>query len=64
MYYGENIGFQTKKLLTLGTEEAGVIIDMEFDLKSGRIVAIVVPGPSRCSALLRAPGYYNSLGEY
>ena len=25
----------------------GVIIDMEFDLKTGRITAIVVPGPSR-----------------
>ena len=40
--------FRQKEVINIRDgRRLGVIIDMEFDLDSGRIVAIVVPGPSR-----------------
>lgn len=32
----------------------GVICDLELDACDGRVLAIVVPGPSRCFGLLRS----------
>ena len=46
--------FRTKEVINVRDgRRLGNIIDMEFDLKEGRITAIVVPGASRFFGLLR-----------
>ncbi|MBM7583293.1 YlmC/YmxH family sporulation protein [Caldicoprobacter guelmensis] len=46
--------FRQKEVINIRDgKRLGVIIDMEFDLQSGRITAIVVPGPSRWLGFLK-----------
>lgn len=46
--------FRQKEVINIRDgRRLGVIIDMEFDLHSGRITAIVVPGPSRWLGFLK-----------
>ncbi|MFO7153546.1 MAG: YlmC/YmxH family sporulation protein [Caldicoprobacter oshimai] len=46
--------FRQKEVINIRDgKRLGVIVDMEFDLQSGRITAIVVPGPSRWLGFLK-----------
>ncbi|MCM8899855.1 MAG: hypothetical protein PWR01_325 [Clostridiales bacterium] len=46
--------FRQKEVINIRDgRRLGVIVDMEFDLQSGRITAIVVPGPSRWLGFLK-----------
>jgi len=46
--------FRQKEVINIRDgKRLGVIVDMEFDLHSGRITAIVVPGPSKWLGFLK-----------
>jgi len=46
--------FRQKEVINIKDgRRLGVIIDMEFNLREGRITAIVVPGPNRLLGFLK-----------
>jgi YlmC/YmxH family sporulation protein len=46
--------FRQKEVINVRDgKRLGVIVDMEFDLQTGRITAIVVPGPTRWLGFLK-----------
>jgi YlmC/YmxH family sporulation protein len=46
--------FRQKEVINIRDgRRLGMIIDMEFDLAAGRILSIVVPGPSRFLGIFR-----------
>lgn len=46
--------FRQKEVINIRDgRRLGMIIDMEFDLAAGRILSIVVPGPSRVLGIFR-----------